>query len=1330
MALTGLSPPPAFLPSPGEPTIPFTAWIRMFDNYVVAISEKDDDIPLARKRALLIHCVGTEAQRIFYNLPVADDSYAAALKAFEDYFVPRVNTVAERNKFRQLAQLPGESTLQYVAALRELRVNCDFGALADDMIRDQIIEKTTTPRIRERLLLETNLTLAKAINIASLIENALAEAKNMTGGTDTAVQAINTQSARGGKFRKFKNKYKPRDKRHTDEQSPRPPQTAQGKTCYRCGSTAHLANDPKCPAASVQFRGCSKVGHFQKVCRSAASPASSTRNVREVTVVELDVLAVNTATTNPNKITCNVSLHTTGSQNVQTNLVVDTGSAVSILPESIYNEHFKNAPLSQPDLRLVTYLKEPIPVLGCLALTVTHDRHVSQGTFFIVPSGTPLLGMDLFTALHMEIRDGHIATTTPTVQNSPVDNVTESLGVADGFVHKVKTRSDVQPIQQKLRRLPFAVRDAVSEELKRLEAEGIIERIDSSPWVSPIVVVQKRTGGIRLCVDLREPNKAVVIDSHPLPHIEEVFTELRGAKMYSSIDLQTAYHQVSLHPDSRDLTAFITHDGLFRFTRVPYGLASAPSAFQKIMTLTLAGQQGVQCYLDDIIVYGKTEEEHNARLQAVLQRLNDSGFKLNMEKCHFRKTELAFLGHVISESGLRPNPDHISAVADAPPPQDAQALRSFLGLTAWYSKFIPNYATLVEPLRALLRKSTDYCWTETAQTSFDRVKQSITNSPALALFDPSLPTIVTTDASDYGIGAVLTQLHGNTEKTVAFASRTLSECERKYSTVEKEALGCVWATEKWRTYLWGRHFTLRTDHSPLTTLLSTKGLGRAGMRIARWSARLLSFHYDIEYKPGRDNVTADCLSRLPLPVTDPHSEPDIELIALVSADFAAVTAEQFQHSYRSCPVLKQVESFITNGWPRTSKGLDPALVPYFKARNELVIHNGYIIRGTHRVTVPADLQPKLIQLAHDTHQGIIRTKQRLRDLYWWPGMTTQVDAAVKTCVTCSQHDKTAVTRVSPLQPVPLPNGAWEKLAIDIVGPFNTAAQNCRYAITLIDYYSKWPEVAFTSEVTSASVITFLSTIFSREGNPQEIVSDNGTQFVSTEFEAFLADRDIKHCRSSVYYPQANGEIERFNRVLKDCLQTADIEKRPWKPFATAFLHTYRATPHAVTQMSPADLLHGRPMNTKLHIRGVLPAAAPKQTTDLRQTVQRKQGQSKEYTDRRRGAKPSTFQSGSYVRIKKPGIIKKGHSAFTQPYRVLAQKGPATYQLSDGKLWNAIHLAPANPPATDTPATLPPEETFMPTSPARAPPARPCTPPAARASSRVRTAPAWTKDYVT
>ncbi|CAM4476964.1 unnamed protein product [Lepidochelys kempii] len=293
------------------------------------------------------------------------------------------------------------------------------------------------------------------------------------------------------------------------------------------------------------------------------------------------------------------------------------------------------------------------------------------------------------------------------------------------------------------------------------------------------------------------------------------------------------------------------------------------------------------------------------------------------------------------------------------------------------------------------------------------------------------------------------------------------------------------------------------DHSPLTTLLTTKGMGRAGYRIARWSARLLSFNYELEYKPGNQNVVADCLSRLPLPSPDGPPEDEDVVVALITSTLTAVTREQFQAARSACPIQQKLQEFLTKRWPSHPKNLDPVLLPYFTVRDELSLFDGCVLRGTHRLLVPEELQSKPIHLAHNTHQGIVQTKQRLQDLYCWPGMDPQTEALIKSCVTCQMHDKTAVTFTPPLQPVPLPESAWEKVAIDIVGPFDTAPIDCHYVTTSTDYFSKWPEVSFTSQISSATVIKFLSSVFSREGNPKELVSDNGSQFTSLEFETFL-----------------------------------------------------------------------------------------------------------------------------------------------------------------------------------------------------------------------------------
>uniref|UniRef100_A0A096MDF0 Gypsy retrotransposon integrase-like protein 1 n=1 Tax=Poecilia formosa TaxID=48698 RepID=A0A096MDF0_POEFO len=461
--------------------------------------------------------------------------------------------------------------------------------------------------------------------------------------------------------------------------------------------------------------------------------------------------------------------------------------------------------------------------------------------------------------------------------------------------------------------------------------------------VSPIVVTQRRDGG-KPCI-----------------------SNLRGATVFSTIDLASAYHQMPLHPESRDITAFITNDGLFRFCRVPFGLASVPSAFQK-MSIILAGLPGVQAYLDDIICYSSTQK-----------------LKLNMHKCKFNQPSLN--GHTISKDGLQPDQDKVTAVIHAPAPHDTSSLRSFLGLASWYSKFIPDFATVIEPLRAVLRDSTDlsFEWTTEAHSSFTSFKDLIVNSPALALYDPELPTYIQIKMRE------LSLLH----------QELFFSAERKYSTVEREALACVWA---------------------VSSLLPVKSVQ--------------NFHY--------------CATR-----------------------------------------LKKVGPNVKKVFQRT--------------------------------------------LLHTFRYN------RLRELFWWPQLDKFVHSVIASCVNCQFSDKVVIT------------APWD----------------CRYAIVFTDYYSKWPEVAFSSTVTT-DVIRFLATVLSREGNPMYLVSDNGCQFTSHAFSTF------QHLKSSVYYPKANGVVKRFNRVLKECIQTCERSHSSWKQmYIEVFSFTFNSTPHLSTGYSPYFLAHGR-----------------------------------------------------------------------------------------------------------------------------------------------------------
>ncbi|XP_039676230.1 uncharacterized protein K02A2.6-like isoform X2 [Perca fluviatilis] len=352
-----------------------------------------------------------------------------------------------------------------------------------------------------------------------------------------------------------------------------------------------------------------------------------------------------------------------------------------------------------------------------------------------------------------------------------------------------------------------------------------------------------------------------------------------------------------------------------------------------------------------------------------------------------------------------------------------------------------------------------------------------------------------------------------------------------------------------------------------------------------------------------------------------------ELVALLSTAPISVTAGEFENASSSCSELTFLRQQISQKWPPSGKTVNPVLQPYFKIRHELSVKDNLVFRGS-RLVVPVSLRSTLISLAHEGHQGIVRTKRRLRELYWFPGMDALVRSEICACSLCQRSDKSARVFEAPLQPVPLPEGPWRKLGIDIVGPFETATWDCKFAITLTDYYSKWPEVAFASSVTTETVLGFLRSLFSRYGNPESVVTDNGPQF---------KDRGITLIHSSVYHPSSNGAIERFNRVFKGCIQAAILQNKPWKLATTEFLQAYRATPHAMTDASPFELMHGRKMRTKLNV--LAPPATTAHDGDVRHRVSLHQAHMKQYCDARRGAHTPVFKEGDRVSAKTSACSK-------------------------------------------------------------------------------------------
>ena len=524
-----------------------------------------------------------------------------------------------------------------------------------------------------------------------------------------------------------------------------------------------------------------------------------------------------------------------------------------------------------------------------------------------------------------------------------------------GLYNPIKPLSILIPTQpldsSNLALYHFTIRDAIGHELDRLEKQRIIRKVTHSEWAAPIVAVPKKDGKFRICGDYKVTiNQVLSVDQYPLPKPEDLFATLAGRKVFTKLDLSQAYLQLKLDEKSVPY-ATINTQGLYSYSRFAFGVASAPTMFQKLMDVVLQGIPGVICYIDDILVSSKDEESHLKSLEEVLTRLEQHGFRLKQEKCEFLMASVEYLGHQIDKDGIRALPNKITAIANAPAPNNVQELRSFLGLLNYYGKFIPNLATLLHPLNSLLQADRKWLWSKECQDAFQLAKDQLTSAEVLTHYDPSLPINMAADASAYGVGAVISHVFPDgAERPIAFASRMLSPSEQNYAQLEKEALSLVFGVKKFNQYLYGRKFTLIIDHKPLTAILGPKkGIpSLAAARLQRWAVLLSAYEYEIKYKSTHDHCNADGLSRLPLKVKYTPPDKDINIFNICQLQALPVTFQNIQKATRSDRVLSKVLTYVESGWPEQ---VPEEIKPYKSRQNEIGIESGCLMWGI-RVIIP------------------------------------------------------------------------------------------------------------------------------------------------------------------------------------------------------------------------------------------------------------------------------------------------------------------------------------------------------------------------------------------
>ena len=1164
---------------------------------------------------------------------LGEKSYDELVQVLTAHYNPTPSETEQRFKFHSRFRKQGESVATFVAELRSLAEFCNFKDTLEDMLRDRIVCGINNGAIQKRLLAESTLTYQKALELAQGLE---AAAKNLrelqapgTKKDEDSPIASNTQVV---------HKVVPSGKGRSNS------------TCYRCGRSGHDAT--KCRFKEAVCHQCRKRGHLKRVCRSGQKGAQgNTRSPRPVRLVEeeddddMEELPLFHLDSPGQTLPLSVQVMV---DDRPISMEVDTGAALSLVSESTFRRLWPEKKLLTSRVRLCSYSGEPIAVVGKLDVGVSYRSQIANLPLLVVKGAGPsLFGRNWLQQVRLDWHEIF------SLQNTSLHTILQKhgavfqdgLGTLKGFKAKILVEEGAQPRFCKARSVPYALREKVEKKLEDLVAEGTLEPTQFSEWASPIVPVLKSDGtSVRICGDFKQTvNPVSKLDRYPIPKVEDLFATLSGGKTFTKLDLSQAYQQLLLDDESKQYVVINTHKGLFRYTRLPYGISSAPGIFQRVMESVLQGIPKVVVYLDDILITGETEEEHLKILDEVLERLEKAGLRVKKPKCRFMVPSVNYLGHQIDSEGLHPLADKVKAVEEAPAPRNVQELKSFLGLLTYYGKFLPNMSSVLAPLYRLLGKDTPWSWATAEKKSFQAAKDLLTSSQLLVHYNPKLQLVLACDASAYGVGAVLAhKMPDGSERPIGYASRSLSKAERNYSQLEREGLACIFGTKKFNSYLFGHHFELITDHKPLLALLNEhrSTSPQASARIKRWSLFLSGYEYTLMFRKTQAHANADALSRLPLPTVPAQTQTPPELVLLMEhlAD-SPVTSHHIRLWTRRDPELSKVLKFVRHGWPEQC---GRELKPYSSKKEELSVYEDCILWG-NRVVIPPKGRKAVLQELHEGHPGMTRMKALARMYVWWPGSDKDIEDSVSSCSDCQINQSAPPS--APLHPWSWSTKPWVRLHLDFAGPFLG-----KMYLVLIDSHSKWIEAFPTSSATSSVVMEHLRTTFAQFGIPETVVTDNGPCFVSAEFESFLVANGIKHITSAPYHPASNGLAERAVQILKRGLKK--VTEGSLSTRMAKVLLTYRMTPQSTTGASPAELLLGRQPRTRLDL------LRPK----LEERVRNKQWQQKATHDST--ARAREFGEGEKVYVKNFGTGQKWLEG-----KIAECTGPVSFlvEMEDGKL---------------------------------------------------------------
>lgn len=831
-----------------------------------------------------------------------------------------------------------------------------------------------------------------------------------------------------------------------------------------------------------------------------------------------------------------------------------------------------------------------VSVVGTCDLLVVLPTVTLEITFVVVPDGVIpgetdlIIGWDVISRpclriektatgleLHHDLRQASAILTVKCVSGievnqSGLDNVIKTKIEQLLAYYRSKTPDhittgkmniklkDSTPVAYRPRRLAYEERIQLKKNITKLLQDGVI-RESHSDYASPVVLVKKKNGDVRMCVDYRDLNQRVLKERYPLPNIQDQINSLCHAKYFTTLDMKSGFYQMKIEEDVKHVTAFITPDGHYEFNRMPFGYVNAPAIYQRAIDKALGDLKGNKAfvYLDDVLIPSTTIQEGLRNLEEVLTALADSGFSLNYDKCTFFATETEYLGVILSEGSVRPSPRKVTALTKTPAPSDVKGVRQFMGLAGYFRRFVKDFATVTAPISTLLRKNQVFEWTAECENARQVIIKKLTSSPVLRIYNPALSCQLHTDASSVGLGAALLQEENGVLQPVAYFSRRTTDYESRYHSYDLETLAIVEAVEHFRVYLYGTQFTVFTDCNAVRATAIKKNLHP---RVARWWIKLQDYDFSIEYRPGPKMAHVDYLSRNPCP-----DESELKVCVLKTMNINKVsdvrTLRELQKNDAFC------QSILDN----------PNSDPNFQIINDVVVTKTI----KPKCFVPVAARLLTMKLYHDesSHIGWAKCIEKMREDLFWPKMGQCLKKYIRNCRSCVLGKAHTGPRAGLWQHGEQPTDILETWHIDHAGPL-VKSQGCTQILVIIDAFSKYCRLQPIPKKTTEDSICALLAVFEELGRPKRIIADRAAAFTSISFQNFLSEQGVELHHIATGVPRGNAKVERLMRTIFNLLRaslTAEKEKK-WTTALAAVEDNLNLTVHATTGQVPAVLQLG------------------------------------------------------------------------------------------------------------------------------------------------------------